>query len=804
MNRALDSLAPMPYSQDHRWCYCRVATILALWLFAAGRADAQRSGVIAGAVKDDTGKLLAGVTVAVRGPSDRIVSSDAEGRFVFENLPDGTYELTAALEGFASVRRTVRVVRGAADPLALTLSVGAFEETRVTASRTGERDLQTLPMSVSVLPAGELQRAHAHTVADIAGRAPSVTFSQNSDYGQLTIRGIGTNAVFAGSDPSSAVYADGVYLARPVMALAEFLDVERVEVLRGPQGTLYGRNAVGGALNLISREPSNALEASARLVAGDFGTARGEARVSGPLIRDRLLGSAVFLRGISRGFVRDLDHPGHPLGGEDITAARSRLRLVLNRRTDVLVSGDLTYQDPTPLTYAKVLAIKPGFHVDNPADLHQVRASTPAASRNLQYGAAARLTVSLAPGTTLTSLTAFRKLDYNVINDGDITELDLTAVDLREIQHQVSEEATVSHGGSRLTWIGGLFLLEDLDRQPTRIRLGGPRVVNFLNPEVDANSAAGFGQATFGVTSRVSVTGGLRFTREQKTIDNAGQLSTLDAPVQLVAGSAYAYSDAISHTAWTPKVGIDLRAGPSTLAYLSAARGFKSGGFNFTSQVPGRGYAPEWAWSYEAGLKTTVAAGRARLNLAGFHTDYTDLQVQTALRPGVIDISNAAAAAIRGVELENTTQITRTVQAGGYLAWLDAVYDRYIAVGVGGVTGDVRGNRLNNAPEWAGRLWVQWSGHIGPAREVSLRADSRWQSTVFFTPFNDAIQRQPSYSILDASAEFAPKRWWAVTLYGRNLLNADYITGSFGTPPPAFGGRPGVPRQIGVQLTIQR
>ena len=243
----------------------------------------------------------------------------------------------------------------------------------------------------------------------------------------------------------------------------------------------------------------------------------------------------------------------------------------------------------------------------------------------------------------------------------------------------------------------------------------------------------------------------------------------------------------------------------ATVAYASATRGFKSGGFNLTSPEAGRGYAPEWAWSYEGGLKTTVADGRARLNVAAFQTDYSDLQVQTAIRPGVIDISNAAEATIRGVEFEGSARLTRAVHAGGHLAWLDATYDRYIAVGVGGVTGNVAGHRLNNAPEWSGRLWLEWNRGIGRSRVVSLRADSRWQSTVFFTPFNDAIQRQRPYGLLEVSAELAPDhRRWSVMAYARNLTNEDYITGTFSSPPPAIGGRPGESRQVGVQLMLRR
>jgi iron complex outermembrane recepter protein len=760
---------------------------------------------LSGSIADLTGLPLSGVTITLRGAAHRVVTTGPEGAFDFQDLPEGEYELDASLTGFAPARRTLRVIADQKVFVSLTLSVSAQEQVLVTATKTGERDLQATPMAVSALSGAELARLESHNVAQIAGLAPSTTFSQNSDYAQLTIRGIGSNVVFAGSDPSSAVYVDGVYIARPVMVLADFLDLGRVEVLRGPQGTLYGRNAVGGALNVITNGPTNALDVSARVIAGNLNTLRSEVRLSGPIVGGKVLGSAAFLRGVSEGFVNDVDHPDRQLGGEDVTAALGKLQVLFNRRSDLLVSGDITYKDATPLTYAKVLAVKTGFQVDNPPGLHNVRTSARTENQTLQYGASARFTARVSDAMTLTSLTAFRKLDFDNWNDADITELDLTAGHVREIQHQWSEEVTVSHQRPGLTWIAGMFLFDERDRQPISIRLGGPRLENRLDPDVGANSSAVFGQASVDLTRRLTATAGLRYSREKKTIVNAGDLNTLDLPVTLVAGSAYAYSDAISHTAWTPKFGLDMRLRAGTFGYVSATRGFKSGGFNLTSPEAGRGYAPEWAWSYEGGLKTTVAGGRARFNAAVFQTDYSDLQVQTAIRPGVIDISNAAAATIRGVELEGMARLTSKLHLGGHAAWLDAIYDRYVAVGVGGVTGDVAGNRLNNAPEWSGRFWIEWNAGVGRGSRVSLRADSRWQSTVFFTPFNDVIQRQQPHGLLDLSAEFGPNRGrWSVMGYARNATNEDYITGSFSSPPPAIGGRPGEPREVGVQLTLRR
>ena len=241
------------------------------------------------------------------------------------------------------------------------------------------------------------------------------------------------------------------------------------------------------------------------------------------------------------------------------------------------------------------------------------------------------------------------------------------------------------------------------------------------------------------------------------------------------------------------------------LAYVSATRGFKSGGFNPSSTALGRGYAPEWAWSYEGGWKGALMGGRSRFGVAAFVMDYTDLQVQTPIGIGILDIRNAAAATIRGVEVETTSRLGHGFQAGGHVTWLDATYDQYIAVAVDRTTGDVSGNRLNNAPEWAGRLWIEWTGDIGQSRRLSVSAESTAQSTVFYTPFNDGIQRQSPYGLLGARIEYGPgNRRWAVGAYVRNLTNTDYVTATFGTPPNAFAGRPGPSRQFAMDFAVRR
>ena len=759
---------------------------------------AQGVGRVAGRVQDLAGNPLTGVLITLAGMPTLEARTDDEGRFALEAVPSGDRVITATLEGFAPGTRIVRVVDGETAVVSMTLSIQILEEVFVTADKTGERELQKVPAAVSVLTGEQLQRREAHRVADLAGLVPSVTFTQNIGFAQLTIRGIGTNAVFAGSDPSSAVYLDGVYLARPAGVLGDFLDLERVEILRGPQGTLYGRNVVGGAINLITNLPTNERKLSTRVVLGNFQTARAEVGLSGPIVPGRIMASVSVLRGVSDGFVEDLDHPANPLGGTDVTAVRGTLRVLFNDRSELRVTGDFTHRDPTPLYYPKVLAVKPGFTVDNPSDLHQVRTSTPSESRNVHYGGSAQFIWRPAPSTVLRSLFAARKLDYDVFVDSDITELNLSTGHVHEIHHQVSEELTITSELPGFTATGGLFLFKEVDRQPTDVEFIAAGVVNRLNPTVDTKSIAAFGQVKVALGSRVSGIIGVRYSRDDKTMDNFGV-----SEIGHTAVSSFRYLDSIAATAWTPKFGLDFRIADGALAYVSATRGFKSGGFNPTARSAGRGFAPEWAWTYEAGFKSALNQ-RVNLNGAAFYTDYADLQVQTPIRLGVIEITNAATATIRGVEVEGQAQPAPGWRMGGHVAWLDARYDRYTAVGPGGSPVDVAGRRLSNVPEWSGRIWLEYARQLGRLGVLLLSLDVIRQSTVYFTPINDTIQRQGPYSLVNANITVRPRQSWSVGLYARNLTDTDYITGTISVPPPAIAGLPGERRQFGVQFNLTR
>jgi iron complex outermembrane receptor protein len=772
-------------------------------------ASAQPAGRLAGVVRDATGSVLPGVTLTVAGPAltaPRTVVTDDQGRYVLDSLPAGHYLVTSALSGFEPRTAEVDVdVEGGSATLDLVLAVSSFSERiTVTATKTGAADIQSTPIAVTVLPARTLEQLEIQTVEGLAGVVPAVTISQHTGAAQVTIRGIGTNSTVVGADPSSTVHLDGVYLGRPVMVFMDLLNVERIEVLRGPQGTLYGRNSVGGTINIVTRQPTNTLETSVRLTAGNYDKLRAEGAISGPLVRNKVMGNFAFLRGTRNGFVTDLDHPDRSLSSEDTWAGRGQVRLVFGTHSELLLSGDYGRFDGIPLTYAKPIMAKPGFNFDNPTSLWQVRTSHLTSGKNMQQGASAKLAVRLNAATTLTSLTAYRKSDYRFFIDSDSTELPVLTSDVPDRQHQVSQEVTLVQHKSKLIWIAGAFFFADHNEGQVEITVYPRRTQIRPFATVRGNAWALFGQATYRVSSRVSLTGGVRYTDEQKHLNNIGGEYVIGTAILNNPASFYDFVDSATYHAWTPKGSIEVQASRNTFVYFSATRGFKSGGFNITAQEPGKAFGPEFAWSYEGGLKRTMAGGRVRANTAMFYNAYRDLQVQSFVRPAVIDISNAGAASIKGLEVEVAATAGRVVQFAGNVSWLEATYDRYLARGPGGTTFDAAGNRLNNAPEWSGGGSAVYEFATGRSGTASVRGDVSWQSRVFFTPVNDAIETQHAYGLLHLRAGFEPRsRRWEMAVYVRNAGNREYITGTANVPPTAFTARPGEPREWGTQFTVR-
>jgi len=774
-------------------------------LAAQDRATARLSGV----VRDEIGAVIVGAAVTITGgalTAGTTAVTDARGRYQFSDLRPGHYDVEATAEGFAPYKSGIDVNAGTTTN-DIVLAIRATDERlTVTATKTGATDIQQTPIAITAVSERTLDDLVVDRLAGLTGFVPSMTVAQPLGLIEVTIRGIGSNTIISGADPSVAINMDGVYLARPATALVELLDVERVEILRGPLGTLYGRNAVGGTINIVTHQPTNALEASGRLTAGTGGAFRTEGAIRGALVKDRLMGSFAFLRGVRAGYVHDLEHPDHPLGGDDTWAGHGQLRAVFGPGSELLMSSDFGRFDGIPLADAKPIAAKPGgLPFDNPPGPWDVRASSEATGWNHQYGTSARLTLPVS-GMILRSLTAWRRSDDDVFIDLDNTELPVTTLDVPELQHQFSQETTLSRRERKVTWLGGVYYFDE------RVGGGAPVLIDLLIPGLqlrpngvgDTSAWALFGEVTRDFTDRTSVTGGLRYNDEEKAINNTGGLYLLGTRMLADPRSFYEYADRAHFSAWTPRVSLQSKLSQNALFYVSATQGFKSGGFNGSAPVPDV-FEPERAWSYETGLKQTRSGGRLQLNTAAFYVDYRDLQVQSVNQPGFLDITNAASATVMGLEVE-TSGSAHGWQLGGHLSWVDAKYDHAIAVGPERVTANASGHHLNNAPEWSGSGSAAYERQIGGAGFASVRGDATWQSRVFFTAFNDGIETQGTYGLVQLRTGFEPRsRRWEIAVYARNLANTAYITGTTNIANnPAIGARPGEPRQWGTQLTFRR
>ena len=779
----------------------RVLAAATCWavVLAAGAqvVGAQAPEELAGIVRDETGAVVPGVTVTFIGTTlaaPVTIETDHQGRFAIRLAP-GLYKVRADLAGFEPWSDEVEL-RASGGTLDVSLRMPALSDrVTVTATRTGTADIQRTGVAITALDTKTLDQAAVERIEHLTGLVPTLSVSQTpGDTPLLTLRGTGSNSAIPGAEPTVTMQVDGVYLARGTAMALDFLDVERVEVLRGPQGTLFGRNSIGGTINVLTRQPTNTLETRARLTAGNYDKLRVEGAISGPLVRNRIMGSFAFLRGSRDGFVVDVDHPDHPLGSEDTWAGRGQLRFVFRSRHELLVSGDYSSARGVPLPLAKPLtpnpAAPPGTpSFDIPDDFWSVRPNALADGRNKQNGASARLTVRLGDTATLTSLTAYRDGDHRLFVDADTTEHALATTRTSSAGRQVSQEVTVAQRTARLSWIGGAFWFDE--RLPGSIEIPPFRGQS----AIDADAWALFGQANYRVWDHVAVTGGLRYSHEREEGHGIAR-----------GGPVYDVMTEVADAAWTPKVSVELEASRNTFLFLSATRGFKSGGVNLFSQESDTTFRPELAWSYEAGCKQTFGDGRGRMNAALFYVDYRDLQVQSFIVPGLVEVSNAGRATSRGVEVEGAWSAGGGLQFLGILSWLDAVYGQYVAVaGPNRVPVDATGRRLREAPKWSGSGAAIYEFKPGPIGTVSVRGDVSWQSRAFFTPGNDALQSQPAYALVHARTVFVPRRGrWEVSVYVRNLGRQEYVTGTWvATRGVAISGRPGEPRHWGTQFTIR-
>lgn len=659
------------------------------------------------------------------------------------------------------------------------------DEVVVTAQRRSER-LQDVPAAVTAVSAQALQNAQAATLGDLQSFAPNLTLHEgDASNAVVYIRGVGQIDSLAFADPGVGIYVDDVYLGRAQGAFLDVYDVDRIEVLRGPQGALYGRNTIGGAVKFVSTPLTNDFGGRAEVAGGDYGQIQAKASVNVPIVEDRLLAKAAFDVTRRDGYATNA-HTGQDEGDKRLTAGRLALEWRASEDLTFRLNLDGSRDDPkTSRTPARATPVF-GYPATR-NDPFRVDANFDGLNETKTGGVSLVADWRISDTLSAKSISAYRRMSYKADLDLDATPASIFGVYDRENQNQLSQELQLTYAAERLHAVGGLFFFHETDR--TFSGLLGPDIALVTGSVNDqkTNSYAAYGQGTYDLTERVSLTAGLRYTREYKHFARTQKFFDPSTPFPIVySGPGLLVTDFATKADWSslsPKVGVDVHVTPDVLAYATASRGFKSGGFDGRANdaAGAAPYRPETLWAYEAGLKSSLMDHRLVANLALFWNDYKDLQLSSfvADQNGSFAalFTNAGKATMRGVELELSARPTPDLTLNANVGYLDAHYDEYI--GPGGV--DISNQRhLVNAPKWDGRIGGTYRFDVGPRGAVIVGADLAYRSKTYPTVSSSEVLAQDGYGLVSAFVRYEHDegRWWA-QLGGKNLTDRRYIEHGF-------------------------
>lgn len=715
----------------------------------------------------------------------------------------------------------------------------ALEEIVVTAQRRAE-SLQDSPIAITTVTANDIRSRNMEDISQVANVTPNLTFdtvasTTGASSSVIFIRGIGQLDFALTTDPGVGVYVDGVYIARSVGGVLDVVDIQQIEVLRGPQGTLFGRNTIGGALNITSRKPAAEFGGELQVSGGNNG--RREARASFDLPASESLQTRVVAMIKQRdGFVRG-DQDGRELGEEDRKAVRFSATAALADNFKIDFSADYTHIDEQSAAsiLVDVNELPPGSNCNPllnpnangncigggptmawlwnnadvpisgftlpPFDQRWVRSlgddrtsGTGPNGVNLEIGGAALTAAWELDNLTLKSIFSYRKTDGSFERDGDSSPAQILHTENPEYkQEQLSAElqAVGSLWDGRLTYVAGVYYFDESGRD---------RVFVFLPPSfayvdnlsiVDSTSIAGYGQATFAVTDDLNLTAGIRYNRDKKKVDleqyfivsgPVGSDTFGGAPIgtQIPLIPVGVSKDTFNNV--SPKIGIDYKFSESTLGYASVTRGFKSGGFNFRYLLPRNsvlGYRPETVTSYEVGLKWEGFDRRVRLNSAAFYAEYKNIQT-IIYENGAPLTQNAGAAEIKGFEIELDAVITEGLRVASGIGFTDAEYTKVPAFDPNlfefiQVTKD---KKLPKTPKWSFNAAVMYSFPLGSMGDLLLRADWTHVTGVYNDAQNAPQLYQSARSNVDLSATFdSSDDRWSLQAGVKNLTDKRYILG---------------------------
>jgi iron complex outermembrane receptor protein len=711
-------------------------------------------------------------------------------------------------------------------PAARPAAAAGLEEITVTARRREEL-LQNVPIAVSAFSSEELRMLQAEDLGGLQGNVPNLNLVQgrgSATSANVYIRGIGQPDALQTFDPAVGIYLDDVFISRIQGALFNLYDIERVEVLRGPQGTLYGKNTIAGAIRLISKRPPEALSGNFELGYGDYNRIDAKAYVGGP-VTDSFGASIAGLYSTRDGIVED-PTTGREYNDIDTASGRAILSYEPSDKVDVTLALDYTRQRnalnlgraEAPLIQVNLLG---GVKVLQPAPTgdweFESRTSFKGDEGQSLDHAGVALTIGweLSDAWNLKSITGYRDLDVDNYIDIDASAYELGDVFVGVDQDQLSQEFQfLFDDGGRLNAVFGLYYLSEgitshQEAYADDFLTYGTLPLTFLrtiDDDLDTDSYAVFGQATWRFTDRLATTLGLRYTKEDK--DYFRTTSTFWSLPAL--NSTFEYTDDDSWDAVTPSFSLDYKLAEDSLLYASAGRGFKSGGFNGRANSPGEtgAYDPEYVWTYEIGSKNTLADGSLRLNGAVFYSDYTDFQarVSEVVNPDApvptfsFPVLNAGALDIWGAELELLWIPVDGLTLQAQVGYLDADYKEFTETvrGPGGVPveRDRSGDEPPFAPDWTSRVGASYEFGLGDRGSLTFAADMMYRTKSWLSVDNREVLTQDAFALMNVLASWqSESKTWRASAGVKNVTDEVYKTdaqefSSVGNIQTAYYGDP--------------
>lgn len=716
---------------------------------------------------------------------------------------------------------------GAQAQVAPAVDDGQIQEVLVTAQRTAAPESKT-PVALSVVSGAALAESGLSRPSDLGARLPGVHLDPAADGLRITIRGVSNADATEKGDPSAAFMLDGVTIGRPHSQNLDFLDVDRVEVLRGPQGTLYGRNTTAGVVNVISHEPGDTREGALGLELGNHGSRKASAMFNIP-VNDALALRAALAADRRDSLLRNAQGTPHTLGlDRDSRAARLSAGMRIGADAALLLRYDRTVQRDNNDVIVPDTNFYRGVETGNPVpyDAGTTARLTNAFvppnavpeqghSRRDTQGLSARLEWQLGPAT-LHYLGAHRTFDHDFLVNYYYRIMPGYALGVRqsfagEYEQDSHELRLATRASGPVSAQAGVYWFREDMTQLTSFRdlepIGLPPYYVFPAGPVVSKSRAVFGQATWRVLDDVRLTAGARRTEDEKS--RVGSTNLQAGPVFNPAlDFAMPNVAALEQGKTTWRLGLEADAGPSTLFYATVATGYKSGGFNdgcaasagcpAAIAVPAETlvYRPETLTSYEVGMKSRFWGKRASLNLAAYRYDYSDLQLSgVAMVNGVprYVTSNAGVASVKGLEVEGMVKPTSASRLWATLALLDAHYVSYSPDGVHSWAG----HKLDRAPSAVLTLGVEHGFRVG-AGTLTAGAFSRISSDYQIgIPSQLLRYRVPGRSESALTLGYAPQGGpWSVLLRVRNVEDkvAPVNIDSFGMTVPSE------PRALAVRM----